>query len=245
MKKVRNILLVLVTLLLTVAGAAMPYLASRAQDARVAQADTVRDLDAVRLTLWEPTEIGSVLKMVAGADTSETYWPGETHMTAAEAAAAVESIAEQLAEAGLLDAWQAAEAETVPTLMVSGDGEVSAVIWKYIEPYAGFQALVDDSSGKLVALQGFSPWLEFVREVVMDTGDAYMVAADRERLRERMEGWAGFCRDYYGAAQVACDLEASGRTGILRLLSPGGEEEVRLNVVVWEDWTLFNGENAE
>lgn len=240
MKKVRNILLLLVTLLLTVAGAAMPYLASRAQDARVAQSDVIRALDAVSLTLWEPTEIGSVLQMAAGGDTTETYWPGETRMTAGEAAAAVQAAAEQLQAAGLLESWPTEDVEMVPVLMVSGDGEISAVIWEYREPYVGVYALLDDGSGKLVGIQGFSPRLDWVLRYDVETGGERIVVEDQPRLQARLEGWADFCRDYYGAARVICDQAEMGAVSVLRFLRPSGEEELRLDVVIWEDWTFLN-----
>lgn len=103
MKRLKRYLLVLVTLLLVAAGAAMPFAVSRMQDARQVETE-VRPFDSFQLTLKEAADLGRLLGAIAGEAyyINETPDAEDTALTQGLALAAAEDLLTQLVKYDLL-----------------------------------------------------------------------------------------------------------------------------------------------
>ena len=67
MRRCKRFLLVLFTLTLAAAGAAMPFAASWLQDARQTVSET-RSFDSFRLTLRQEVDLGRTLRLIAASN---------------------------------------------------------------------------------------------------------------------------------------------------------------------------------
>ena len=199
MKRLKRWMLVLLTLLLTGAGAGMPWAAARIQDRYGIAGQETLPLDAVNLTLRQESEIIAVLRLMA--DTyDQTEWPGETRLTEEDACAAALDALGELERAGLLESgWMGdygyiepgildrlkagGTSSATPFMFIALDG-TTAIIW--LNTWEGnacpmYQLWIDDATG--LAVSGFLPSAD-----VTEPEDAY----------RRMERWRVFFQDYYG-----------------------------------------------
>lgn len=103
MKRFKRYLLVLVTLLLVAAGAAMPFAVSHMQDARQVAAE-VRPFDSFQLTLKEEADLGRLLRAIANGAyyINEASKAEDTALTEGLALAAAEDLLTELLKYGLL-----------------------------------------------------------------------------------------------------------------------------------------------
>lgn len=103
MKRLKRYLLVLVTLLLVAAGAAMPFAVSSMQDARQVEAE-VRPFDSFSLTLKEEADLSRLLGAIASGAyyINETPKTEDTALTQGLALAAAEDLLTQLVKYDLL-----------------------------------------------------------------------------------------------------------------------------------------------
>lgn len=220
MKYVRRAVLPLCTLLLIVLGAAMPWLAARAQDQRLRGLQERFDLDAVSLILRQDAGVGDTLRLLAGNYTM-LPWGGETVHDPGEVRALIHEPGALLAQAGIDGKYVLASYDMRPLLAVSEDGSLSAILWYSVWGEGGSRwFLLDDATGKLVGGR-FRRSGGLVVEVV----------------NNQLLGWEDFCQDYYGIDIVGIRWEGDdgnfkmteGSTCIL-ILQPEYSEpfEVRL-----------------
>ncbi|MCI8524646.1 MAG: hypothetical protein HFF17_01730 [Oscillospiraceae bacterium] len=260
MKKPKNTLLLVFTLLLTLLGAALPYAASRAQDARIARDGSVRALEAVDLNLWEPTGACQVLALFAQPCcqlSSQSVAAAGLHLTAGEAEAAAWDAVRALRQAGLLESWTGHfPLEAAPYLLFSEDRESTAAVWLCSGGDSGCQLVLDDASGQLVSIHWGSPWIGGRVEpdgqvTICDAG--YNVEYDAgmaEACAARLERWARFCEEYYARdvervegsfAEAGEELRSGGQECFLRFFLRDGSEACAVRLMLWETMTAFNG----
>ena len=190
--KIRSALLVLLTALLVVGGAALPWAVSLGQDRYLESQEEVWVFDPVGLRLGDEPAVWPALRLVAG-NYEWLNWDGEMNLAEEDALGAALGIAAEMEKAGLLppgvsqagmeDMW------VERSLLVSGDVQsLSAVIWniswsyEYGEDAFGFcNMFLDDSTGKMVQFIGSIPPFE-----------------ETEQIYAQMENWRVFLSDYYG-----------------------------------------------
>lgn len=188
MGKLKQYLPPLFTLLLIVLGAAMPWLASRVQDARISRLQEKLALNAVNLTLQEDAGAGPALQVVSGEYTAAP-WENETRMTEQEALNAVNEVIDQLCQYELFldeeiyfllkedSRW------SEPFLVVAGDGS-TALVWRCYWAALPCVMAVDDASGKVV-------------QFLIENTALLEKKWDKEGRNQR-EQWNQFFWDYYG-----------------------------------------------
>ena len=215
MKKLRQWLPPLFALLLTAAGAALPYMAAAAQDAQVGNMRENRLLDAVDLTLRKAGDARDMLKLAAGPN-MELLWDGATRLTAEEAASAARELVDLAVEAGII-AWQPEQpagqkaggpmydvdiqlyggVAVEPYLMVSEEeSSLSGVLWScWGEGLPPGQIVVDDASGKMVQM--------ILNTETPADSDLKFSAAALAQARS----WAEFLSGYYDVALTVQEQE--------------------------------------
>lgn len=192
MRRIKPVLLVVLTGLLVVGGAAMPLVVSLGQDRYLESQEEVWTFDPVGLRLGDEPAVWPALRLVAG-NYEWLNWDGEMNLAEEDALGAALGIAAEMEKAGLLlpgasqvsteDMW------VERSLLVSGDVQsLSAVIWNISWSYRceedgdGFCNLfLDDSTGKMVQVIGSMRPFEEI-----------------EQIYACMENWRGFLSDYYG-----------------------------------------------
>lgn len=190
--KIRSALLALLTALLVIGGAVLPWAVSLGQDRYLESQEEVWVFDPVGLRLGDEPAVWPVLRLVAG-DYEWLNWDGEMNLAEGDALGAALRSAAEMEEAGLLppgasragteDIWMER------SLLVSGDVQsLSAVVWniswsyEYGENEAGFcNLLLDDSTGKMVQFIG-----------------SILPFGEIEQVYACMENWRVFLSDYYG-----------------------------------------------
>ncbi|MDE7245711.1 MAG: hypothetical protein K2O18_17300 [Oscillospiraceae bacterium] len=211
MRKLRQWILLPLALLLTAAGALLPYTVSRFQDTLVENRTESRSFDPVSLTLKTGGDVLAGLRNLAGRFDNMS-WYGETNLTLEDAAEAARSVYQMLAEGGYIeDFWEDSalynlDDNILPNLILSTEeaGSPSAVIWFCSLP--GGAVVIDDESGKMVALEAQSSYVPVDYEHMEDsiatmasTGTAIM---DVGQLTNLADKWTAALSEYY-------DLEIS------------------------------------
>lgn len=195
MRRMKSVLLVLLTAVLVAAGAVMPYAVSRAQDQYLENQQEVWVFDPVGLRLGNEPKVWPALCLMAGSY-DLMGWVGETNLSEEDARNAARVAAAVLEDNGLAVAgislvslehmWGEAD------LMVSSDVRgLSAVIWIFSWDWVsdeseGFANIyIDDNTGKMVSA--------IVAAEYMD---------EPEETYKQMEAWRVFLADYYGLEEV-------------------------------------------
>lgn len=230
MKRLRQWLLAACILLLAAAGAAMPFAASRMQDAQQAEAE-VRTFDSFRLTLREESDLSRILDLlarsdyyVADAEKSET-----ARLTRPEAQHAAEEAMAALFEHGLLDAatFKGLDIPTVwPQTLIANDE--SALIPTWTVQWDSSYLWLDDATGKAILITIPGPYLD---DLEKDRGV-------RENLYMKMDAWRLFLEDYYGVKVEVSDAEewydaAANFTFTFPLGAEGEQEKFQLMLYIY------------
>lgn len=189
MRQLRRYLPPLFTLLLISLGAAMPWLVSWVQDARISKLQEKLELNAVNLTLQKDAGVGPALRVVSGEYTA-IPWEDETQLSEREAVDAAVQALERMNQYERLTNEEACSlmeediAWAEPFLMIAEDGS-TALVWECYWRASPCVVAVDDASGKAVQFLIDSPmWLEKL---------------EGKEGQDRREQWNQFFWDYYGA----------------------------------------------
>lgn len=227
MRLFKRYLLVLVTLLLVAAGAAMPFAVSYMQDARQVEAE-VRPFDSFRLTLKEEADLGRTLRTIANGAyyMNETSKAEDAALTEGLALAAAEDLLTQLLKYGLLKKGTLAQFSDprvlaqmmVPVAYTDAEAEGNSAVAGPEDTFPDEYRLegdgiptwtitwnqpddcwiwLDDASGKAIFIEIPS---------LSDLGKFDGSAAFREKAYAVAEKWRAFLEDYYGV-QVRIDDE--------------------------------------
>ena len=226
MRRLKNALLVLVTLLLVAAGAAMPFAASYLQDARQTGSET-RSFDSFRLTLRQEADLGRTLKLIAGSDyyIAEDEESADARMTRADVLTAVEELMKMLIQYGLVEHTTSSLPKIWPQTLCANDGSVSIPTWalQWDMP-ANLYVLMDDASGKafLITLS------------CMGYSEKYLAKNGAEPIIAQAENWRAFLEEYYGTEVRLADEEWFDSSARFALTFPLGtaadEAEYRLDL---------------
>jgi len=224
MENWRRYALTLLTVLLIVLGAAMPWLSALLQDARVGKLREDLELNTVSLTLLESSGVEQALR-IASSECMEIPWGGGTNLTREEADQAALGALDELYRFGLLsddslDLLNGGEMSAEPFLAVAEDGS-SALLWdcrladakgRMVPVYV----TVDDVSGQMVRLAMTDPnpveyYGEFNSASERKDGTAPLyVEMSVERYFILLERWTQFLQYYYNAdAYIAAQLDGA------------------------------------
>lgn len=244
MKIIKNGLLVLVTTVFIVLGAAMPYLVSQIQDVSLSGFRRNSELNSVSLTLQHETENTVSALELMSRDCTESLWTGETMLTKElarqSAFAALQHMSTyKLPAKGDIYSSTAREVSAEPFLLTADDGN-SALIWRCIWHFDDFWATVsvDDATGKAVRI--------FIDNLTAD----YKLTD--EDIYYQMERWLGFIQDYYDGAvynieypvvmQILYDAEHIGREAEfnIELFPNDGSESRNFSLEITSLATHFN-----
>lgn len=197
----------LLTLLLIVLGAAMPWLTALAQDARIGKIQEELALNTVSLTLLENNGVEQVLR-IASSEHVDIPWSGGTALTEQQARQAAEETLDGLYSFGLI---QKKELQLLyktgvtaePCLLMAEDGS-SALVWNCrwdAENMASCAVTVDDVSGKAVRIQtSISAETDDKAPMqIMGGLTIYGGTKSVEICWALMEMWASFLEHYYGS----------------------------------------------
>lgn len=189
--RIKSALLLLLTGLLVIGGAALPWAVSLGQDRYLENQVETWVFDPVGLRLGDEPAVWPALCLMSGG-IDLLSWTGETNLQEKDARAAALEAAAALEEAGLAaagisgisleDMW------VEPNLIVSTDVRgLSAVVWIFNWDWDGgfCSILIDDSTGKMVQAVVAAGYLE-----------------DPEEAYKQMEAWRAFLAGYYGLEEV-------------------------------------------
>lgn len=204
MRRFKQFLPVLGTLLVLALGAAMPRLALLAMDGRMEQETTQLTNTGISLTLTQEADLFRALALFGGSHT-QVELPEGARMTAREAE---DAAAEVLAQ---IRAWSMVytDLQAVPVLLTSRDAPgLSGVFWRVIwhGPTGAQETLwLDDQTGQMVAFAGAV------------SGSSTVWVEDRETAVEEFlifpqAVWnaAEFCRVHYPVDEVKLGRETDG-----------------------------------
>ncbi len=204
MRRFKQFLPVLGTLLVLALGAAMPRLALLAMDGRMEQETTQLTNTGISLTLTQEADLFRALALFGGSHT-QVELPEGARMTAREAE---DAAAEVLAQ---IRAWSMVytDLQAVPVLLTSRDAPgLSGVFWRVIwrGPDGAQETLwLDDQTGQMVAFAGAV------------SGSSTVWVEDRETAVEEFlifpqAVWnaAEFCRVHYPVDEVKLGRETDG-----------------------------------
>ena len=211
MRRLRQWILPLLALLLTVTGAALPYAVSTLQDSTVEALRENRMLNDVSLTLMEGDGIQEVLHLLAGS-ANELEWMGKTNLTEEEVASAVKEILRQLYKSRLVGP----EFQFIPEdcsvyaephiIMSMDESDLSAVVWLcWLEEIPSNWFMIDDRTGKMVRICLNETALG--DSISIYNKSAYLWVTDQEKATQRAEQWRIFLSEYYGIELLFSDSE--------------------------------------
>lgn len=230
MRRIKNALLVLFTLLLVAVGAVMPFAASYLQDARQTGSET-RSFDSFSLTLREETDLGRTLKLVSGSDyyIAEDEEAADARMTKVDVLAAAEELIKMLIQYGLVEYTTSSLPRIWPQTLCANDGSVSIPTWALQWDMSdSLYVLMDDASGKafLISLP------------CMGYSEKYLAKNGTEPIYAQAENWLAFLADYYGTEVQLADEEwfdASVRFALTFPLgsADGEKEEFQMDLYIY------------
>lgn len=194
MRSVKQYLPSLFTLALIALGAAMPWLVSWGQDARIGNRQEKLELNVANLTLQEDAGVGPALEVVS-RELASVPWSEETQLTEWAALEEAEEVIRQMRDLDLLSTWEAEllaagpDGWAEPVLVIADDS--TALVWNCYWAVLPCVVTVDDVSGKAVrfVVEGTAGWMP-------ETDGA---------LPQQAAEWDLFFQDYYGS-EVAAEL---------------------------------------
>lgn len=198
MRRVKNGLLVVFTLLLVVAGAVMPGVAGYLQDSYGASMQETRSFGSFSLTLRQDSELAQVLRLLVEQNYVVVDWDNHTAYNKKQAEGIVEKTLQMMYKYGLMedDALDAYSEE----IRYSGEETDSA----------GAGAVLGSSGGELYAVAWDCQWrdekgrMEYMLRIDDETGKILMafirapVFVPGEEVYDRMDHWKNFVEDHYG-----------------------------------------------
>lgn len=203
MKRWRSALLVLVTLTLAAAGAAMPFAAAYMQDERQTDPE-IRSFDSFSLTLRQEADLGRTLKLIAG---SEYYIEeiaeseADARMTQVEALSAAEELIKELSQYGLLNGAVSSLPTIWPQTLHAFDESVSiptwAMQWNLPDKGDTLYVWMDDATGKAFLIS--VPSERYTNK--------YVYNISSEAIYASAENWRSFLEEYYGTEVSIADEE--------------------------------------
>jgi len=243
MKLLKKWALLLLTLLLTAAGAGLPWVISGLQDAQVGRTPETRQFDPVNLTLREGGGVQETLLLLAGSY-SDLEWNGRTNLSGQEAADAAREAVRLLHRDGLYflspeDFGEDSLTVSVePHIMMSmTESSVSAIVWLcWIDQLPDNWIFIDDDTGKMVRVFLFG-----TETNLYDAADVNLSAsgweADPEVMTKLAEAWRESLSDYYGIELSFSESEVSvdAYSSVFKLHCDGGE--LRLEIAA--DGTVY------
>lgn len=184
--------------LLTAAGALSPWLVSRLQDTYVESRTETRTFDPVSLTLQTGGDTVRLQNLSGGYD--HVLWTGETNLTPEEVSAAAAEAVHMLAEGGYIyDFWEDEEPQYLePNLVIPAEetGSSSAVVW--ICSLSAGMCIIDDKSGKMVAMDGVEYKEELQEQAYITTDNTAAAGPEVEYWTNIASKWATILSRYYG-----------------------------------------------
>lgn len=218
MRRMKSALLVLVTLLLAAAGAAMPFAAARLQDARQTGAETW-SLDSFSLTLRQETDLGRTLKLIGESDyyfvvSGERL--AEARLSEGEALDAAGEVLAELVDRGLLEQLpkEISTPDVWPEILTTEDETTAIPIWSVSwHGSEEYYVWLDDTTGKAFMISAGCP--SYTKSYIQNAG--------REPLYAQAEDWRVFLSDYYGTDVQLAGEEWSDTSVRFALTFPLGE----------------------
>ncbi len=209
MSNKRGILAIVCTILLVLAGAAMPGAVSAFQDHRLESQTGSRQTLDVNLTLRKTDNMGGTLTLFSSRYTSYELVKDRQDQTEEQAEAAALEAVELLRQEGLLsgDVLQVVEGKSDVSFYVSKENDsLFSVIWCcLLETPEGYHTIyIDDTTGKLVGVAGLPT---NALELGLDIADPEWMSAEAKR-------WADFCQSYYGFDSVVVQEQAFIETSV-------------------------------
>lgn len=236
MRAFKTYLLYLFTLFCVLSGAAMPYLASQVQDARIGKLQQTMTLATVDLTLRQESDIGRALRLLSQEYKEIILWGDETSMVAGDAYwAAVDAVMEldryELLLQEIAEYLPNTEVQAEAHMLVAEDGG-SILVWDCawgVDKRWYCSATVDDATGKLIrASVGF------------DFTDSKMAWEETAFLQ--MEKWVAFIQDYYSVMLIDVEDITMPMEGGLRFYMRFALEDTfyDMSLDVLDDLIRFN-----
>lgn len=211
----RRYLPLLSTLLPVALGAAMPWLVSAFQDARLGNSQESLELNAVSLTLLQNDGVEQVLRIIS-SECAAIPWTGGTALSETQALRAAEDTLDEMRFFNLLsDEYRRVLSKTggtaEPCLIVAEDGS-SALVWNCrwaVEEWTSPCSItVDDVSGKAVqisvasSVKAASSVNTYGKSAKDSSGQADGAEAS-ERYYVLLNRWGEFLMYYYGAGLIS------------------------------------------
>lgn len=227
MHRVKNGLLVLLTLALVAAGALLPWAVARVQDRRLENTLEARRLSDVQLLIRQELSAAQALNLLGGEYT-RMEWDSDTSLTEREAMEYAVQWAELMADENLIPGiaivysvdgttdWmlEFGHATAEPFLVISSEENREVLLlWECSWKRPGdavYTMWIDDATGTMYG----------VSRTAEATAD-YVEVFDINYLSRYMDMWASFLRDYYGfriVNQISSKIVES-RDGGLDVLS--------------------------
>lgn len=220
MRRIKNALLVLFTLLLVAAGAAMPAAVSCIQDSYGSILEESRSFDSFSLTLREEADLGRTLKLVAESEyyVAEVQASEDASLSEGQALDAAHEVLTELAQHGLLDQLpqELSTPDVWPQTLISMDGTDEIPMWSISWHNRPEYIWLDDAAGKAVMISVGCP----------SYSAKYVFNVDSEPIFAQAENWRQFLADYYGT-EVQISGEEWFDTSVCFLLTfpLGGAED--------------------
>lgn len=218
MRRLKNALLVLLTLLLVAAGAVMPQAVSYIQDSYGPSLEESRSFDSFSLTLREEADLGRTLRLIAGSDyyIAEGEETADARMTRADVLTAAEELMKMLIQYGLVEHTTSSLPRIWPQTLCANDGSVSIPTWSLQwDMPTNLYVLMDDASGKafLISLP------------CMGYSEKYLAKNGWEPIYAQAENWRTFLAEYYGTDVRLADEEWFDISARFALVFPLGTAE--------------------
>ncbi len=211
MRRVKNGLLVVFTLLLVVAGAVMPGVAGYLQDSYGASMQETRSFDSFSLTLRQDSELAQVLRLLVEQNYVVVDWDNHTAYNKKQAEGIVEKTLQMMYKYGLMedDALDALGTPHVEPCALAAYSEEIRYSGEETDS-AGAGAVLGPSGGELYAVAWDCQWrdekgrMEYMLRIDDETGKILMafirapVFVPGEEVYDRMDHWKNFVEDHYG-----------------------------------------------
>ena len=176
------------TLVLVIAGALLPYAASRLQDAYTLKNLGAMMVEPMTLTLQQDeVELSPLLRLLSEERFVRLEWNGETALTSSEVINIATDFFRLLKEEELISFEEIENTKVSPAVDFAVPGN-----------QAEYSVYLDDSSGKAVKVNVRSPYLDFRMQ---DSPLIAMLQAER---------WRSFCEEYYNIDMLDCQPVYSG-----------------------------------
>lgn len=232
---IKKYILLPVTLIFIVTGAAMPYLISGIQDSKIIGYQKEVQLNHSSLAGRSDDDVEPALRLIS-KEHNEDHWDGKTTLTKSDVNDSLKNVIEKLHRYNLLQTESYGAAEDMewdlePCILMDINSDETVLAWVCAWYFDGTVITIDDATGKAI-------------RIITDNVSVYENSGENDAFY-KLDQWIAFLQDYYDVEILSSEeteVYDDGTSGQfdLRFSEKDGLAYYDLCLRLTSDFTFFN-----